>query len=212
MFIINYRVLYFVVSLCIGQFSYCQIQNERLKIGVSYGIGSQSKFPFNSKDYTHEVKFHKACFNYRFSEKKHWVFEFSAEPSYNIVEHQLLNKWFIKPTDGDDYLERRDTHTNKRTINEYVLNLGIIARYKLLNNFNTYIMGSVGPMIADNATERLHEGFAFSDVIGVGLSYDLNSTRLDFRYSLRHTSNFEMKQPNNGHNTTNIEFALLFNL
>jgi len=67
-------------------------------------------------------------------------------------------------------------------------------------------------MIANKRTERLASGFAFSDVFGIGISFDINNLRLDFRYSVGHTSNLEMEQPNNGHNTTNTEFAILLNL
>lgn len=191
---------------------YTQIDKERIKVGFSYGAGSQNRFPFNSKNYSHNITFYKACFNYAFKEEKKWSFEFIAEPSYNIVEHKLLNKWFIKPTDGRDYLEKRDLYTQKRIIKEYVLNLGLIARYKLYKSFSGYAVGSVGPMLADKSTERLARGFAFSDVFGLGLFYDIGNIRLDFRYSVRHTSNFEMKAPNSGHNTTNIEFSILFGL
>ena len=67
-------------------------------------------------------------------------------------------------------------------------------------------------MFSDKATERLAKGFAFSDIFGLGLSYEINKLQLDFRYSVRHTSNLELKQPNGGHNTTNTEFSVLLNL
>lgn len=201
----------FAVLICCNLCN-SQIKREKIKIGLSYGSGSQNRFPFDLKDYTHTTTFYKAHFNYTFKEKKKWAFEFTAEPSYNIVEHQLLNKWFIKPTDGDNYLEKRDLYTQKRTFREYVLNLGLIARYPFYKSFSAYAVGSVGPMISDGATERLARGFAFSDVFGLGLSYDVGRVRLDFRYSVRHTSNLETKHPNNGHNTTNTEFSILFNL
>lgn len=192
--------------------SFAQLKKENFKIGASYGFGSQNVFPFDLESYSHDVQFYKAIVNYKFSEKKHWVFEINIEPSYNIAEHQLLNKYFIKPTDGDDYLEKRELFTQKRTIKEYVLNLGLIARYKVFNQGSVYALGSLGPMISDKDTERLAKGYAFSDIFGLGLSYKIDNIVLDARCSVRHTSNLEMKQPNNGHNTTNMEFSVMYQL
>lgn len=209
--ILIHNCLFLIVfaSVCVVE---GQTETTKTKLGVAYGSGSQNRFPFDLKDYSHDIIFYKLLFNYKFKKKGKWTFEFTGEPSYNVVEHQLLNASFIKPTDGDDFMEKRALFTQKRTIKEYVLNLGIIARYTIYKNFSGYAMGSVGPMTADKATERLAKGFAFSDVFGLGMSYDIKSIRLDFRYSVRHTSNLEMKEPNNGHNTTNTEFSVLFNL
>ena len=206
------KTVLLLLFLCFSLLSVGQIKKENFKYGFNYGIGSQNKFPFDLKDYTHEVDFYKIQINYLLKTKRKWNFEINIEPAFYISEHQLLNKWFIKPNTGDDYLEQRDLHTQKRIIKEYVLNLGILARYKISNKFSVYSLGSVGPMISDKATERLAKGFAFSDILAFGTSYKFEKIILDFRYSVRHTSNFEMKDPNNGHNTTNIEFGLLFDL
>jgi hypothetical protein len=189
-----------------------QILKENFKLGITYGAGVQGKFPFKANDYTHEVDFYKLQINYRFKDKKKWAFEINLEPSYNIAEHQLLNKFFIKPSDAENYIELRELYTQKRTIKEYVLNCGFVARYKIYNGISTYAIGSVGPMFADKATERLAKGFAFSDIFGLGLSCEIYKLQFDFRYSVRHTSNLELKRPNGGHNTTNTEFSILFKL
>lgn len=202
-------VLVFFANSFIG---HSQIKKERLKLGFAYGTGSQNKPPFDLVDYTHEVTFYKALINYRFKQKRKWAFEMSLEPSFNVAEHQLLNEHFIKPKDDENYEALRELYTQKRTFNEYVLNCGLVARYFIYKNISTYVIGSLGVMTADKATERLAKGFAFSDVAGLGLSYEINKIQLDFRYSVRHTSNLELQQPNKGHNTTNMEFGLLFRL
>lgn len=189
-----------------------QIKKENLKLGLTYGTGSQDKYPFNADDYTHNVDFYKIQINYRFKDKQKWAFEVNFEPSYNVVEHQLLNRYYIKPSDADNYQELTELYVQKRTIKEYVLNCGFIARYKIYDGISSYAIGSVGPMVSDKATERLAKGFAFSDIFGLGLSYEINKLHFDFRYSVRHTSNLELKQPNGGHNTTNTEFSVLFKL
>ena len=203
-------ILFSISTLLVNNFSaYSQIKKENLKLGLSYGTGSQSKWPFDLKDYTHEINFYKLLLNYSISKKQKWAYEISIEPSYNIAEHQLLNKWFVKETDYDDYMEKRELYTQKRTIKEYVLNLGFLVRYSVYGDFSAYAIGGVGPMVSDNATERLAKGYAFSDVFGLGLSYEIKPFQFDFRYSVRHTSNLELKPPNSGHNTTNMEFSIL---
>lgn len=206
--------IFIVVSfLVFGIFNLnAQLKKEKLRLGFAYGTGSQNKFPFDQKDYTHTVDFYKAQINYILKEKRKWSYELHIEPSINIAEHQLLNKFFIKPTDVENYEELRELFTQKRRITEYVLNFGFLLRYKFNNDFSTYAIASVGPMTSNKATERLAKGYAFSDVFGLGLSYNLGKVQVDFRASVRHTSNLELKQPNTGHNTTNMEFGVLFPL
>jgi hypothetical protein len=210
----KFTTLLFVTLVFIGNFlvANAQIKKENLKMGFSYGTGSQNKYPFNASDYTHEVSFYKVQINYRIKDKQKWAFEVNLEPGFNVAEHQLLNKYYIKPSDTEDYKAQTEFYMQKRTINEYVLNLGFITRYKIYNGISSYAIASVGPMFSNKPTERLAKGFAFSDIFGLGLSYEFNKIQLDFRYSVRHTSNLEIKKPNGGHNTTNTEFSVLYRL
>ncbi len=189
-----------------------QLKKENIKVGFASGTGSQNRYPFNLSDYSHDVLFYKVLLNYTLKEKRKWAFELQIEPSYNVAEHQMLNQWFVKPGDYDNWEEKRDLYLQKRTIKEYVLNIGFMVRYKLIGNLSTYALGSVGPMISDKATERLAKGYAFSDVFGLGLSYQIKRWQVGFQYSVRHTSNLEMKYPNSGHNTTNTELSILYQL
>ena len=206
------KIVLLLLFLCFSVISVAQIKKENFKYGFNYGMGSQNKFPFNSKQYSHDVEFYKIQINYLLKAKRKWSFEINAEPAFYVAEHQLLNKWFIKPNSGDDYLEQREYHTQKREIKEYVLNLGFLTRFSITKKLSVYNLGSIGPMISDKTTERLAKGFAFSDIMALGTSYEIGQVILDLRYSVRHTSNLEMKEPNNGHNTTNLEFGVLFDL
>ncbi len=201
-----------IFSFCLFKVYAQHEHNSDFKLGFSYGKGSQNRFPFNSDDYTRTISYYKLLVNYKLKQKRNWSYEFSLEPSYNIAEHQLLNPWFVQENNFENYLELRDLYMQNRTLKEYVLNIGFIVRYSFCNTTSAYLIGSVGPMIGDKATERLAGGFAFSDVFGLGISYNIKKIQLDFRYSVRHTSNAEFKSPNSGHNTTNFEFALLFDV
>lgn len=201
-----------ITVLCTVGMSKAQIKKDAIKLGFAYGVGSQNKFPFNLEDYTHTVDFYKILINYSLKQKGRWSFELQIEPGINIAEHQLLNKWYVRESEWDNYLELRDLFTQKRTITEYVLNLGFLVRYTIYKDLSAYAIGSVGPMISDKPTERLAKGYAFSDVFGLGLSYSINKVQFNIRGSVRHTSNLKFKKPNSGHNTTNIEFGALFQL
>lgn len=187
-------------------------KTNKIRLGFNSGFGSQESFPFNSKDYSYDVQFYKLQFNYLMMERIKWKFELNIEPSYYLAEHQLLNEYYVRPDQGDDYLEKREEFTAKKYINEYVLNLGLIARYKIYNNISAYVLGSVGPMYSDSDTERMNAGFAFSDIFGLGMSYQIHRFFLDFRYSIRHVSNLNITLPNNGYNSSNLEIGCTYQL
>ncbi len=206
-------VLFAILFFTYGANAQNDLQNyNKTRLGFNYGFGSQESFPFNSKDYSYDIRFYKIQINYKLKESKKWSYEVNIEPSYYLAEHQLLNKYYVKPEDGDDYLEKREEFTQKKNINEYVLNIGFIARYKINKNFSTYAIVSVGPMYSDTDTERMNAGFAFSDIFGLGVSYKVNRFYLDFRYSIRHVSNLNISLPNNGYNSSNIEIGCTYQI
>lgn len=212
------KCIYNLILLSIFIFTFgvnaqSDLQNKnKISLGINYGLGTQESFPFNSKDYSYEIQFYKIQINYKLIESKKWSFEVNVEPSYYQAEHQLLNMYYVRPEMYDDYLEKREEFTKKKIINEYVLNIGIVARYKIYKSFSIYAMGSVGPMYSDTDTERMNAGFAFSDIFGFGVSYKINRFCLDFRYTLRHVSNLNISLPNNGYNSTNLEIGCTYQL
>lgn len=191
---------------------YSQEKEKSIKYGFVYGIGEQGIFPFSDTDYTYETTSYKMQLNYVFKEINKFSFELNVEPSVFISKHQLLNKHFITPEYGSDYLEERERQTTKKTMKEYSLGIGIISRYNFTENMSLYALGSVGPMIIDTRTERMAKGFAFSDIFSFGVSYKIESIILDMRYGVRHVSNLELKSPNSGYNSTNFEIGFLVDL
>lgn len=189
-----------------------QEKDRTIKYGFVYGIGEQGVFPFNDHDYLYETKSYKAQLNYVFKEVNNFSFELNVEPSIFISKHQLLNKYFVTPEYGSDYLEERERQTSKKTMNEYSLGIGIISRYSFTERMSIYAFGSVGPMIIDTRTERMAKGFAFSDIFSFGFSYKIEKIILDLRYGVRHVSNFQLKSPNSGYNSTNFEIGFLVDL
>jgi len=189
-----------------------QSNKHRIRLGFNTGYGMQESFPFNSPDYSYDASFYKFQINYLVIPRSKWNFELNMEPAYYRVEHQLLNKYYVRPEEYDDYLEKREEFTKKKIINEYVLNIGLVARYSVFKSWSIYALGSVGPMYSDTDTERMNAGFAFSDIFGLGTTYQINRFFLDFRYSIRHVSNANISKPNNGYNSSNLEIGCTYQL
>ena len=186
-------------------------QGYPLSLGMNYGLASQDNFLSNNLNYLYENRFLKIQINYRFHQKK-LQYELLIEPSIYFAEHQLLNKFFIVPESGPDFRARQERFTQRRSFEEYALNLGIVVRYPILQNLSTYILGSVGPMVSNDDTERLKKGFAFSDILGFGLTFQYNRLLFDVRLTLRHNSNADLYKPNHGHNSLGLESGIAFQL
>lgn len=182
------------------------------KIGLNYGKATQSFFPFNNANYIYNTEYYKVQISSVIASKNKFKLEYNIEPSLYTSEHQLLNPHFIQSKHGKNYLEQRDTYTEKRVFKEYVLNLGLTFKYEIAKKLAPYLLISIGPLFSDADTERLKKGFAFSDIVGAGLSYNLNTIYLDLRLTLRHNSNASLFTPNMGHNSIGIESGISFQL
>jgi len=184
-----------------------QENKQKLAFGVGYGIGSEIK----NSDYTYTNRYLKGQFYYAFKTTKHFRFELLLQPEINFATHQLLNLYFVTP-DEHDFEAKRQAYTKLKDIREYVLNVGLVVRKPITDDFSVYALLSIGPMITDTETERLSKGFAFSDVFGIGLSLKVKKVTFDLRPNVRHTSNAGLQNSNAGFNTLNIEASVVFPL
>jgi hypothetical protein len=187
-----------------------QEQSRSIRIGLDYGTGKQPFFPFSSPDYNYRVNGYKILINYPLKRSKRFAYELQIEPGIYSAKHQLLNEYFVQPKDGADYLEKREIFMREKTIMEYALNVGMLVRYIPEDKLSFFILGSIGPMISDTETERLAKGFAFSDVIALGVAYKTGKMMFEIRPGLRHVSNANLQKPNSGHNSSNIDFGISF--
>ena len=176
-------------------------------MGFSYGIGNEIK----NTDYTYTNRYLKGQFYYIFKTTENFQFELLLQPEINFATHQLLNLYFVTPNEAD-FEAKREAYTKLKDIREYVLNVGLVIRKPLTDNFSIYALLNVGPMITDTETERLSKGFAFSDVFGIGFSLKTKKITFDLRPNIRHTSNAGLQNANAGFNTFNIEAGVVFPL
>lgn len=194
-------LLVLILLYAINTFS--QQSKHPIVVGFNYGFGSE----FKNKDYTYTNHYYKLQINYTLSKTKNFEYQILLQPEINFATHQLKNLYFVTP-DEPDYLAKREKYTKLKDINEYILGVGFLVRKPISKSFSIYALGSVGPMITDTETERLTKGFAFSDVLSLGISFKTKRLIFDIRPSLRHTSNAGLQSSNAGFNTKNIEFGI----
>jgi hypothetical protein len=197
------KKLLLIILFSISVNTFGQQSKHPVSIGFNYGFGSEIK----NKDYTYTNHYYKLQFNYTLSKTKNFEYQILLQPEINFATHQLKNLYFVTP-DEPDYLAKRAKYTQLKDINEYVLGVGFLVRKPVSKTLSFYVLGSVGPMITDTETERLTKGFAFSDVLSLGISFKTKRLIFDIRPSLRHTSNAGLQSSNAGFNTKNIEFGI----
>ncbi len=207
--------IYFVLIFVLLNVLFVKAQEKKwyqpTRIGFMYGYGNQGGLFLDDKDYSYTSNLFKIQLFYPLRQGKYSI-DLEIQPTVGFSKHQLLNFYFIQPNEPD-YLAKRAEFTKSKLITEYIMNANLIVSHKITNTVGIYIFLGVGPMSISKRTERLAKGFAFADNIGLGFSKKLISKlNFDFRGSLRHLSNAELKHPNSGINIATIEFGVNFKL
>ncbi len=184
--------------------AYGQDKVKQTKIGFGYGFGNEIK----NRNYSYSNRYYKLQIYHLLKETKNFKYELVIQPEINFATHQLLNLYFVTPEE-ENYLEKRERYTRLKDINEYAIGVGLSIRKSWSKSFSTYFLASIGPMITDTETERLSKGFAFSDVLALGLSLKVDNVIFDIRPSVRHVSNAGLSNSNSGFNTKNVEFGII---
>lgn len=184
---------------------FAQDENFNWKLGFLCGVGSE----FKNSNYSYSNQSLKSSIFYTFQKTKHFEFEVLLQPEINFAQHQLLNLYFVQENETD-FEQKREEFTKLKAIREYILSLGFVVRYPFAKSWTTYAVLSVGPMYTDTETERLSKGFAFCDVLSLGITYKIGDVMLDFRPNVRHTSNAGLQNSNAGFNTFNLDFGVVY--
>ena len=201
------RIIFVFLLLMSSNVFFGQDTISKYTIGFHHGFGSE----FKNRNYSFTNNYYKLSINYKLKETKNFIYEVLLQPEINFATHQLLNFYFITP-DDPNYIEKREKFTKLKDINQYILNIGFAVRKPITKIFSVAILASVGPMISDTETERLSNGFAFSDVLSFEFTYKINRFIFNLSTNVRHVSNAGLKSSNSGFNTKNIEFGLSYHL
>ena len=194
-----------VLQLC--TLCYSQEKNQNFRVGFNFGFGTEIK----NSDFTYTNQYYKLQLYYKLKKTNWFEYEILLQPEVNFATHQLINEYFVKSNEFN-FQQKRDDYTKLKNIREYILNIGFVVRKPLTNTFSIYVLASIGPLIIDTETERLAKGFAFSDVLALGLTLQTKAFSVDLRPSLRHLSNAGLQGSNAGFNTKNIELGITFPL
>jgi hypothetical protein len=203
--------LIIIISLFIVSVSHAQETSRDIRFGFGFLIGKQNIFPFNDLNYSHSQRGYRLQFNFPLRTGK-LSFELQFEPSVYIAEHQLLNPYFIQPSDAPDYLHQREYYTQHRTITDFALNIGVVTRYNFNKHLSSYFLFSTGPTWLNTRSERQANGFAFSNVLSVGIAYKTGKFRFEFGPGVRHVSNANTHYPNGGHNSSTLDFGIAYTI
>ena len=204
----NQSLLFVLTFFLVYNFSYSQKKKHETALGFSYGYGSE----FKNNNFTYTNNLYKLQYFHQFTTSDRKVkWGLLLQPEVNFATHQLINPYFIKPSDPD-YIQKTEEYTKLKHLREFAFNIGFTARTNLSKNLSTYLLISSGPLYNETETERLANGLAFSDVFGIGFSYKTPKVLFDIRPVLRHVSNAGTQHPNSGITTKNIEFAVSFPL
>ena len=188
------------------------VADSRWRVGAAIGMGTQDVWPFDRWTYTYRTRSFKLSVNY-ILKRGNWDFELLAQPELSVARHKLIDTLAIEEhIFGPDFLELMKEYGTPKTINQYALNLGFLARTHLTDWLSTYFLISVGPCYIDTETDRLPSGFAFSDIVGIGLAFHTGNVILDIRPSIRHYSNAGLASPNGGYNLVALDFGVLVDI
>jgi hypothetical protein len=172
------------------------------RFGFALGYGTQGAGPVANRNYLHQTALYKLLANRPLAASRAFSLELQLEPFLGVSHHRLRNPYFV------DAGATRARFTKGETYPELGVDVGLVGRWAVTSRLSLFALAGVGPMYGDAATERLARGFAFSDVVSVGVGYRWNGVLLEVRPGFRHVSNAYLQLPNSGHNVGFVTLAL----
>jgi hypothetical protein len=180
------------------------------KIGVLYNYANEKNILFDDVDYTYSTNTLKLQAFYNLGTWKNWGIELIIQPQIQTIKHQLINSYFVLPTE-EDYLNKIIEFTAPKTMQLYAFELGFVLTRELAKNLDFRITAGLGVATINTRTERLAKGFTFIENGSLGLSYKTTKkTALYIGSNIGHVSNLDFKSPNNGYTFLGFEVGLIY--
>jgi len=209
------KIIFLFITLSIGFTSIAAQDSKKglfniKKIGFLYNNANDKNFIFDDKDFSYSTNTYKLQAFYNLGTWKSLKFELILQPQMQILEHQLLNKQFVLPTE-ENYQEKRTEFTTPKTMHLYAFELGFVIKKKILNKLDYLMKMGLGLATINTRTERLAKGFTFIENASLGLSYNLVETTFLFIGSnIGHVSNLDTQKPNNGYSFVGFEVGISY--
>ena len=180
------------------------------KVGFLYNNANEKNFIFNDKDFSYSTNTYKLQAFFNLGTWKSLKFELILQPQIKILEHQLLNKQFVLPTEKN-YQEKRTEFTTPKTMHLYAFELGFVIKKKISRRLDYLIKMGLGIAAIDTRTERLAKGFTFIENATLGVSYNfVDKTFLFVGCNIGHVSNLDTQKPNNGYSIVGFEVGIAY--
>ena len=209
------KIIFLFITLLIGFTSIAAQDSKKglfniKKIGFLYNNANDKNFIFDDKDFSYSTNTYKLQAFYDLGTWKSLKFELILQPQMQILEHQLLNKQFVLPTE-ENYQEKRTEFTTPKTMHLYAFELGFVINKKILNKLDYLMKIGLGLATINSRTERLAKGFTFIENASLGLSYNLvDTTFLFIGSNIGHVSNLDTQKPNNGYSFVGFEVGISY--
>ena len=209
------KIIFLFITLLIGFTSIAAQDSKKglfniKKIGFLYNNANDKNFIFDDKDFSYSTNTYKLQAFYNLGTWKSLKFELILQPQMQILEHQLLNKQFVLPTE-ENYQEKRTEFTTPKTMHLYAFELGFVINKKILNKLDYLMKIGLGLATINSRTERLAKGFTFIENASLGLSYNLvDTTFLFIGSNIGHVSNLDTQKPNNGYSFVGFEVGISY--
>lgn len=177
------------------------------KIGLLYSNANEKNFLFDDTDYFYKTNTLKGQLFYKLGKVLSVDLELAIQPQVQFLRHQLLNPFYITPN-IPDYLSKRKTYTQLKSMHLYALEFGLAFKKQLFSQLSLQITAGVGVSYIDTATERLAKGFTFIENGSIGLNIQTSATTILYLGgTIGHVSNFDFQLPNDGYNILGFELG-----
>ena len=181
------------------------------KIGILFNNANEKNFLFDDLDYYYKTNTLKGQLFYKLGNTFGLNFDLVLQPQIQFIKHQLLNKHFVQPEYGANYLEKRIEFTQLKSIHLYALEFGVNIRKRITKKLNIQAQIGLGFSIIDTETERLAKGFTFIENGSLGLEYKTSTkTSIYIGSNIGHVSNFDFQEPNSGYNILGYEIGFRY--
>ncbi len=204
-------VLLFVSSVALSQ-EKAKKKRKLFKLGVVYNDANGQNFLFDDKDFFYTTNTVKFQFFYHLNQpNKRWDFDLIVQPQFQLIKHQLLNKFFVKPTVPNfEFLQEK--FTQRKAISLYAIELGFQFRRQLYKGIIFEVTAGLGAGYIDVETERLSQGFTFLENLSLGLALPIRKSELYAGLNIGHVSNLNIQSSNDGFNIFGFEIGYRIHL
>lgn len=187
---------------------YAQEKYGCLTMGVYFGLGDD----LGSVSYSYKSRYIKIQFSTVVKESKIFKYLLFIQPQKDYIEYKRGRESSINVANVSAQIQNIDEYNPSVFINDYRLNFGLIISKRIADWSSVFLLVSAGPMITDTETDRLSKGFAFANILSLGVSFKIGKTQIELRPNFSHISNASLQKINGGYNSFNFDFGLIYPL